>query len=156
MTPVRVSIELILAAAGFYLVAVAVLLWWLGVRAFLRRFWEHPSARLWGPAIVDDYLLARAVARKLRWTPLRLRVFELLSAIGFLLLVAAAVLRYSQPEVGVLPENGDASGGRPEELCQSSIRAGESPAGHAPASDLPQPFPAFLLDWSNAHLSLAS
>ncbi|MCB1126752.1 MAG: hypothetical protein KDM81_09670 [Verrucomicrobiae bacterium] len=124
MAPVRVSIELILAAAGFYLVAVAVLLWWLGVRAFLRRFWEHPSARLWGPAIVDDYLLARAVARKLRWTPLRLRVFELLSAIGFLLLVAAAVLRYSQTEAGAQPDNGDASGGRPEELCQSSIRAG--------------------------------
>jgi hypothetical protein len=148
MPPVRAPVELILVAAGSYCLVVALLLWWLGVRAFLRKFWEQPSTRYWGPAVADDYLLARSVARKLRWTPLRLRVFELLLLLGFMFLTAAALLHY-RGEPAALQEQGRLGWESELQRGVENDRIGRQEPVQAACSD-------FLLDRPDRRFSLAS
>jgi hypothetical protein len=148
MAPVRAPVELILLAAGSYCLVVALLLWWLGVRAFLRKFWEQPSTRYWGPAVADDYLLARSVARKLRWTPLRLRVFEMLLLLGFMLLTGAAWLHY-RSEPAAVPEQGRLGvGGESSRGVEFGGIGRPEPVGEACSG--------FLLDRPDERFSLAS
>ena len=123
MLPVRIPVDLILAAAGLYCLVVALLLWWLGIRPFLRKFWERPSRRIWGPAIVEDYLLARAVTRRLRWAPLRLRVLEFLFLLGFLLLVAAMLVHHSEPATASSDQGRNPGGWPIEERASAPMRS---------------------------------
>ena len=91
---VRMSLDNLLFAAGLYFLGLAVGLWWLGIRNFLRRFSGGPSRRWWGPALLDDSRQTREVARRLQWVPFRLRFFELLLLLGGGLLVSGALVHH--------------------------------------------------------------
>jgi hypothetical protein len=88
------ALDHLLLLAGLYFGIIAVGVWWLGIRSFLRRYSGTPSPRWWGPAFVEDYFQIRQVSGRLRWTPFRLRVFELLLLLSGGLLVAGALLHY--------------------------------------------------------------
>jgi hypothetical protein len=88
------ALDHVLLAAGLYFLMLAVGLWWLGIRSFLRRFAGGPSPRWWGPGVVEDYLQAREVSRRLQWTPFRMRFFELFLLLGSGLLLGGALWHY--------------------------------------------------------------
>lgn len=92
---VRVPLEVVIALGGVYCLATAILIWSFGIRAFLRKYWEKPSPNVWGPALFEDYVRARAVVQRLGWKPFYVLGFEVLFVLGWGCLIAAAVLRWA-------------------------------------------------------------
>ena len=84
-------VELVLIYLGMMLIAGSALVWAIFVRDFIRRHGGRPSFALFNWSPIFDYRKARLIAKRSGRVPWFLRLFEVMLAGGFLIVIVLMV-----------------------------------------------------------------